>query len=216
MGRASTTLNELTNARYTFGMNKTSYIVAGIIVVLVGIGLFFGMKHSNTTPTPDPMASSTTVLLPPAPGVKVPVTADGAVSTSSAPHVTITPVASGRTFSDKNWSISFMLLPEWNITPINGSKNTLHQLQLASSKNVVFVSKDENIAVSGSLTYTTATRTIAGQSVQVRTYSNVESPFKYYQMFSLKESDGTYSFLLKSATSNTNVLDAFIASIAKK
>jgi hypothetical protein len=125
-------------------------------------------------------------------------------------------VSSSGIFADKNWKVSFHLRPEWNVNEILDANNQLHQMQISNGSLVIFVSKNEAIGLSNDLTYTTGTRTIAGQSVEVKTYTKPSAQFAYYQLFSIKESDGTYNFFLKNTTSDTTITDTFINSIAAK
>lgn len=149
----------------------------------------------------------------------VAVSTSPAIATTSVPTNTVLSNSSlsvSGGFIDKNWSLIFTIPKEWNINEILAADYTLHQLQISGTKQVVFISKNEGIGLSEDLESVTKTRTIAGQSVEVRTYPNPDTTFAYYQTFSLKEPDGTYNFLLKSTTADMAATDAFIKSIANK
>ncbi len=119
-------------------------------------------------------------------------------------------------FTDKNWSLAFTLRPEWNVHEILDANNQLHQMQISSGKLVFFISKNEGIGLSDDLKYTTSTRTIAGKSVEVRTYTNPASGFAYYELFTVSSSDGKYTFFVKNTSADTAIADAFISSIHLK
>jgi hypothetical protein len=195
-------------------MTILSHIFGAIGSFFVGVAAMFGLSHSSPTiPATVPVASSTMM-------------ASTSTSMTATPHkgVVITPVSlapvaavsASKLYSNKDWSISFSIHSEWNVTPFLSANKSLHQLQVAGSKDAIFVSKDEGIAVSGALPFTTSKKTIAGQSVDVHTYTGVEAPFAYYQIFTLKEKDGNYSFLLKSTETDHSTLDAFTDSITVK
>ncbi len=95
-----------------------------------------------------------------------------------------------------------------------GANKQTHQLQISSNNLVIFISKNEAIGLSDDLAYTTSTRTIDGQSVSVRTYSHPSVQFAQYQLFTIKGTDGTYSFLIKNVSTDTSKTDAFINSIS--
>ncbi|HEV7121589.1 MAG TPA: hypothetical protein VGN56_02040 [Candidatus Paceibacterota bacterium] len=183
-------------------MTILTTILAKLAAALTALAMTIGLIHApaNTTPAPVPLGSSTDStagLIP----------SDLGKSSS---------VSSSGQFTDTNWSLAFTLRKEWNVNEILDAARTLHQMQISGSQQVIFISKDEAIGLSSDLAYTTATRTIAGKSVEVRTYSKPSASYAYYQTFTLNESDGTYHFLLKSATPDTTITDTFIRSIVQK
>jgi hypothetical protein len=196
-------------------MTTISHIFGAIGSFFVGIAAVLGLAHSTpSVPVTMPVASSTVASTSTSGKGSAPAHAGVVITPVSV--VPVEAISSTKVFSDPNWSLTFAVHSDWSTMPILSANKSLHQLQISGSKYVVFVSKDEGLAVSGSLTSTSAKKTIAGQSVDVRTYHNVEAPFAYYQIFTLKEKDGNYTFLLKSTNSDSSTLDAFVDSITVK
>jgi hypothetical protein len=136
-----------------------------------------------------------------------------AISKAAIPGAVITPVTTNATYQNPAWSIKFTVRGEWNVSTIPDNAGKLHQIQLSGAKTVVFISKDEAIGLSDNLKYTTSTRTVDGQSVSVRTYTNPSADFAKYQLFTLKKADGNYTFFIKNVSADTSMTDAFINSI---
>lgn len=179
-------------------MTILSTILSKLAAALTALAMTLGLMHAPLAVTP---VSSTTT------------TAAGLIPSAALTNSTLSPSGA---FTDKNWSLGFTIRPEWSVNEILGANDKLHQMEISGTQQVLFVSKDEAIGLSGDLTYTTATRTIAGKSVEVRTYAKPSSTYAYYQTFSIPESDGTYNFLIKSATADTTATDTFIRSIQAK
>lgn len=188
-------------------MTILSTILAKLAAALTSLAMLIGLVHAPVTvsasnPVPLHLSSSTAA------------TSGAALIPSGA--LTNSSVSSKGVFADKNWSLGFTLRPEWNVNEMLDANNQLHQMQISSGSLVIFVSKNEAIGLSDDLKYTTATRTIAGKSVEVRTYAKPSSAFAYYELFTVPGSDGRYSFLIKSTSPDTAIKDTFIASIAAK
>ena len=177
-------------------MTILSTILSKLAAALTALAMTLGLMHAPVAVTP----VSTT-------------TAAGLIPSDTLSNSTL---STNGAFTDKNWSVGFTIRPEWNVNEMLDSKNKLHQMQISGTQHVLFISKDEAIGLSSDLTYTTATRTIAGKSVEVRTYAKPTAQYAYYQTFSIPESDGTYNFLLKSTIPDTTITDAFITSISLK
>lgn len=181
-------------------MTIISTILAKLAAALTALAMTIGLLHAPAAvaPTPVPLGTSTQAGLIP-----------GSVLSNTS-------VSDKEVLTNKNWSIGFTLRPEWNVNEILNANNMLHQMQISSASLVIFISKDEAIGLSSDLAFTSATRTVAGKSVEVRTYAKPNAQFAYYQTFTLPESDGSYNFLLKSTTADTTITDAFMRSIKEK
>ncbi|CAN5746286.1 hypothetical protein BH11PAT2_BH11PAT2_01150 [soil metagenome] len=149
------------------------------------------------------------------PGLATASTSLVSVSSNPATGAAAPTSAKNTTYQDPAWSIRFTLRPEWNVNDfLDGNKQT-HQFQISSKTLVIFISKNEAIGLSDDLKYTTSMRTIAGQSVSVRTYTRPSAQFAQYQLFTIKGTDGsTYAFLIKNVSTDTAQTDAFINSIS--
>lgn len=191
-------------------MQKWGWAV-GLLVAIIIVGLIIGFSHraqapSETASSTSTVASGTEPLLVPG--------AAPATTTSKTPAVSITPVS--QTYSNPNWSISFELHSDWNINAILDASRKLHQMQVNGSNFVIFISQNEAIGLSDDLKYATTTRTVAGQTVEERVYTNPSTQFAKYELFTIKESDATYSFLVKNVSTNTSATDAFLNAVTHK
>lgn len=187
-------------------MTLLSTILTQLAAALTSLGMLLGIVHApapSVTATYVPIATSTQ---------------DGGTTAGLIPSDLgkSTKVSASGQFTDTNWSLAFTLRPEWNVNEILDSTDKLHQMQISGSAQVIFVSKNEAIALSSDLKHAASTQTIAGESITVQTYPSPSPAFAYYQLFSIPESDGTYYFLLKSTTQDTTITDAFIKSIVLK
>jgi hypothetical protein len=186
-------------------------IVVVIVLVLMAV-LAFSRAHApetSLTPANTTIATSTLMASSTALGATI----------SGEPHIPISPT--NTSFMSPEWSLKFTLRPEWNVNQIlNGNvlqgTGSLHQMIISGSKTVIFVSQNEAIGLSNDLVSTSATRMIAGQNVEVKTYLKPSAQFAFYQLFTIKESDASYSFLIKSADADMAVANKFINSISKK
>jgi len=178
-------------------MTILSTLLAKLAAALASLALLLGLAHAAP-----PAAVSVSPGTPTSVAGLIP---SGALSASS--------VSPQGVFSDKNWSVSFTIRPEWNVNETLDANNKLHQMLISGAHEVIFISKDEGIGLSSDLTYTTATRTIAGKSVEVRTYTKPNASFAYYELFTLPETDGAYTFYFKSTVPDTTITDTFIRSI---
>jgi hypothetical protein len=192
---------------------KTWGWIAALAIVLIIIAIASLVQAHNSAlramNAPSDLASTTLKL--PALGK----TGTAAGTGASAAPTTAAAATPNKTFTDSNWSLRFTLRPEWNVNEFLDNSRKLHQMQISGTTIVIFISKDEAIGLSSDLSSTVAMQTIAGQQVQVRTYSHPSATFAYYQLFTVTEPDGKYAFLIKSATADTTKGDAFIRSISK-
>ncbi len=200
---------------------STIFFAAAIVLVLIIGAVLASHAHAPTTVQELPVTAFSTSTLPLSPSSNANLLGTPGSSTASTASSTVVKqaVAKNISFSNKGWSLGFTIRPEWNVNqtinsdPAHGISQ-LHQVFISSPTTVILVSQNEAIAVSGDLASTTATQIIAGQSVVVRTYLHPNALFAYYKLFSIKESDATYYFFLKSVVADTSVTDAFTRSIS--
>ncbi|MDB5189766.1 MAG: hypothetical protein JWN49_92 [Parcubacteria group bacterium] len=182
-------------------------LVTLVLLIVAGLFITYSKKSAPVTPSDSaalyPGLASTSASAQTGAGTSKPV--KGLVAT---------PVTTNATYTNPSWAIKFTVRGDWTLNTIPDSTGKLHQVQLSGTKNVVFISKDEAIGLSGDLAYTTSTRTIDGQTVTVRTYKTPSSQFAVYQLFTLKAADGNYSFLIKNVSADTSQTDSFINSIS--
>ena len=182
---------------YTLPMTILSTILAKLAAAITSLGMLIGLVHA-------PVA---------VPAANVPLqlsTTTQAVTAQVANNSNVTPEG---VFTDKKWSLAFTLRPEWNVHEILDANNQLHQMQITGKTLTIFISKNEGIRLSDDLASTVAGRTIDGAMIDVRTYANPGDGFAYYQLFTVAGKDGTYTFLAKSTSADTTLIDTFIRSI---
>lgn len=196
---------------------KLPYII-GLFILVIGAALWFSQKPLAEPAESDfsPIATSSLPVGTPN-GPTKPTTPPVSPSTSGLPvGVSVKSQTVLKTYTNPSWNVAFTYMPEWKQDNVTNDTGEVTQVRLASDTGTYLISKDTSIAQPSLLKYTTSTRTIAGQSVEVRTYKNPNDTYAYYLYFTVVAGKDDYHFSIKSYESSKTETDTFIERIKVK
>lgn len=196
---------------------KLPYII-GAFIVVIGAALWFSQKPEEEPVALEtsPIATSSMPAFAPGSSAAAAPTSVPAGMPALPTGVAVTNQTLVKTYNNPSWALSFTYMPEWKQDNVTNEKGEATQVHLSSDGGTFLISKDLSIAQPSLVKYTTSTRTIAGQSVEVRTYTSPNDKYAYYLYFTIVAGGDDYHFSLKSYEASKEETDTFIKRIKVK
>ncbi len=182
--------------------NRTGLIV-GIIAIIAIAALAFWFSERAPADGSAPLPVATTTL---------PNLASSSPQASGASGIPAPAVTQSvwQDFSNDLWKISLKWQVSWKTAAIPTEDGDLSQLSIGGAKASYFVSRNIPIAEPSGKTVTFGTRTVAGQTVQVRDFLNPSPSYVSYEYFSLSVGKDTYYFQIKEKAGAAKEVNDFL------
>lgn len=184
-------------------MKKNYYPLVGVGGLMV-LGLLWWVFQGAPAEAPVPESpTSQTPTLPALPAIQEPSPSQGASG------ITVVEQTILRTFNHPKWHLIVSMPSEWEFATTREADGDISAVSFSSSEGNVYVSREDPIAEPSLVSFTTSTRTVAGQSVEVRRYANPNETYASYLYFTLEYGNYQYYVSVRSI----DPTDAFISDV---
>ena len=207
-------------------MKNNAPLIALALLIVLGIAYWLTQGNDDaTTSVPGEVATTTEEEAGGSnEGTRAPSTSVGTPSSPLTPPVGVTAPSTGgvnvvaywATFDNAKWHFTFKYRTDWESGVTKSEDGDITQASFSSDDGSILVSRNIPIAEPAGLTAQTRTRTVAGQSVEVREYENPNENYKYYQYLTLQSGNYEYYVSIRSKTTAKSFAEDFLSRIATK